>query len=72
VEEQLKGLALDDAAPPPAAAAAAGPGGLGLGALAVARYALDGNWYRAYVEKVGGGVLQGACLGGGTHCSGHR
>ncbi|GBF98194.1 hypothetical protein Rsub_10694 [Raphidocelis subcapitata] len=54
VEDQLKGLALDDAPAPGAASASAsaGPGALGVGALAVARYSLDGNWYRAYIEKV--------------------
>jgi hypothetical protein len=47
IEEQLRGLSLD--------AAAAAPGPIAPGALVVGKYSLDNNWYRAYVEKVGGG-----------------
>lgn len=46
IEEQLKAVSLGDA---PAAAA---PGGLTQGALAVAKFTLDDNWYRAYIEKI--------------------
>ncbi|KAI8465187.1 MAG: hypothetical protein J3K34DRAFT_473642 [Monoraphidium minutum] len=42
VEEQLKGLSLGDAATP----------AISQGSLALARFTLDDNWYRAYVEKV--------------------
>jgi len=66
IEEQLKAVSLGDA---PAAAA---PGGLTQGALAVAKFTLDDNWYRAYIEKVGGRRELGGDRLGAPYTAGRR